>query len=197
MSATATLPVTMPGLDRRPFTAEEVLHLDRIGFFGPEERIELIEGEICGMTPIGRRHSTSVSRLIAAFANLAGAGRCTIFPQSPVMLGARSLPQPDFCLAGLRPMKEVDHPRPDDIHLLVEVSESTLRLDRTTKLALYAKAGIREYWILNLNDNVLEIHTEPEPESATYRQRRVVKKGETVAPVAFPDYSIEVAAIIP
>jgi Uma2 family endonuclease len=184
-------------LKRRLFTVDELVRMEEAGILSPEERIELIEGEICRMTPIGARHNKAVTILNLLLARLAVDGKAVASLQGPARLTPRSLPQPDVLLLDPAYLQADTHPLPEHILLLIEVSESTLRLDRTVKLSLYAKAGIREYWILNLHDNVLEVHTEPDAEAGTYGQRRIVKKGESVAPTAFPDFAIEVAAIIP
>jgi Uma2 family endonuclease len=186
-----------PLLDKRLFTVEEVLRLDELGFFGQDERVELIDGEIVRMTPIGKRHGAAVVRLNLLFARLAVEGRGLVSVQNPAFMDSLNLPQPDVCLTGMRALKEVDHPRPGDITLLIEVAETTLRMDREVKLPLYARAAIVEYWIANLQADLLEVYRDPDPESGAYRQRLTLPKNESIAPLAFPDFPIPVSDMLP
>src|SRR5262245_57243551 len=120
------------------------------GVLRPDARVELLNGEIIDMSPIGPFHGGVVGRL-ARFFNQVANGRWLVLSQHPVQLDEHSEPQPDVIL--LKPISD-DYtnrlPRPDDVYLLVEVSETTLNLDRAEKLPIYGRAGILELWIVNL-----------------------------------------------
>ncbi|AEF99657.1 Uma2 family endonuclease [Methylomonas methanica] len=164
------------------------------GIFPPDSRMELIEGEILHMAPIGFNHAGHVARLIHALAPLIQA-RAIINAQNPIQLNELSEPEPDFLL--LRPEPNfytTRHPSAADVLLLVEVSDSTLRFDRTQKLRLYANHNIPEYWIVNLIDNCLEVCRQPQ--DGDYLQKIVLGKSDSLNLVALPEVRIEVAAIL-
>ena len=132
------------------------------GIFAPEDRVELIDGEIFDMAPIGQDHAATVTGLNETLF-LACAGRAIVSPQNPVRLNRYSEPQPDFAVLKPRPdrYRTGAPPGPADTLLLIEVSDSTLDIDRKIKLPLYARAGIGEYWIINLKDRVFEAYRSP------------------------------------
>ena len=165
------------------------------GVFDPEARGELLDGEIIEMLPIGPFHASTSRRLTNYFARLGG-GRWLVDMQNPVFLNNRSLPQPDFTL--LRSVEGeygTRHPGPEDIILLVEVSESSLRFDQGRKLAAYAKAGIKEYWIVNLVKKWVEIYREP---SSTGAYGSLARKlgDDSIAPEAYPDATMKVSDLL-
>lgn len=141
----------------------EAYHMmGKAGVFGIDERIELIDGELFDMAPIGQGHAAMVTGLTQALV-VACAGRALVSPGNPVLIDRSSEPQPD--LAVLRSRADFyatgERPGPADVLLLVEVSDSSLRYDRTVKLPLYARAGIGECWIVDLRRRVLEAHRQP------------------------------------
>jgi Uma2 family endonuclease len=165
------------------------------GVFGPDERVELIDGEVVAMAPIGDRHVESVLGFTNVFAEQSR-GAAVISVQNPVELGQSSRPQPDLVL--LRPPRSRYRgrlPSVDDVLLLVEVADSSLASDRGAKLGFYARAGIVEVWLANLIDDCLLVCREPSPEG--YRLVRTARRGETVAPAAFPDWAIAVDEVLP
>ena len=129
------------------------------GIFGEEERIELIDGDLIDMAPIGQGHAGTVSGLVEALF-VACAGRAIVWPQNPIRLDRSSEPQPD--LAVLRRRADFygsgERPGPSDVLLVVEVADNSLRFDRTVKLPLYARAGIAELWIIDLKRRVLDAY---------------------------------------
>ena len=158
------------------------------GILRPDERTELIEGEIITMPPIGPEHADNVSGLIERFVRWLG-DRARIRGQSPIRLPSGSEPEPDVVLARLRLEGYRDrHPEPEDVLLLIEVSDTTLSFDRGRKLLLYAQAGIREVWIVNLQVSRLQVYREPTP--LGYRQTLLVPRDGQIAPLAFPDFTI-------
>ena len=201
---TQTLPRTKPDTladapRKRLFTRKEYHAMGKAGILPYDKGgVELIEGEIIVMSPIGDRHSLCVLWLTEAFYELGRlAGRAHIQTQNPVATSEISEPQPDLMLMAYRDDRyaAIGHPRPRDILLLVEVSDSSLDYDRNNKLMHYTEAGIPEVWIANLRDDCIEAHTDPSPEG--YRSTRIYNRGDTISPTAFPDIQISVNDIIP
>ena len=164
------------------------------GVLRPDTRVELLDGSIIDMSPIGPLHGGSVKRLIRLFSRLS-AGRWLVSAQDPVHLGEFSEPQPDLML--LKPADDdytSRHPRPEDVYLLVEVADVSLDFDRNEKLPAYGRAGIPEVWILNLGAKALEVYREPH--FSGYGSQRTLRAGDTAAPLAFPDGSVQVAELL-
>ncbi len=149
-------PVPRHRLSRRDY-----YRLGEAGVLGEGDRVELLEGQLVDMSPIGPRHAIVTENLnellVTGFA-----GRARIRCQNPVVLDDGSEPQPDFALVR-RPWRgyPATHPGPDDIFLLIEVADSSLDFDRTVKLELYARAGIREFWIVDLTADLVLVHRHP------------------------------------
>ena len=185
------------GPERRPFTNSEYHALAEAGVLAPDERDQLIAGDVIIMSPVGNLHAECVDLIDDAFTPLRLApARSRVRVQGPMVMPDHSEPQPDLMLLKLREGGyALGHPRPEDILLLVEVSLSTLRYDRYVKLSLYAAAGVPEVWLVNLQDDWIDSHTEPTPDG--YRVTRRYALGDTIAPQAFPDLAIPVARIIP
>jgi Uma2 family endonuclease len=176
---------------RRLFTVEEYQRMAEVGIFHPDERVELIEGEIVQMSPIGPRHAGCVINVNRLFVTRLGE-RAIVSPQNPVVIRPRSQPQPDLLL--LRPRSvsySHEHPTPEDVLLAVEVADTTARFDRLVKARLYARAGIAEFWLLLTMDGSVEIYREPGSDGYASMARR--GPGQTVSPLAFPDLDFTVA----
>lgn len=181
---------------RRLFTRDEYYAMAEAGILKPEDRVELIEGEIYRMAPIGNAHAKCVNRLVDSFAPLIAARRAALSPQNPVALTDLSEPEPDVVLlrrdAGLY---AESHPAPEDVLLLIEVADSSAGFDRGTKIPLYALCGIPEAWLVDLAAGVLEVYREPARDG--YRSLQRLRRGDRVAPLAFPDFQIPVEAVLP
>ena len=167
-----------PGIRRHAVTLDEYERMVAAGVFEPEARLELIAGEIIDMAPTGPGHAASVSRLHQYLGEQLRR-RAIFWPQgNPIRLpNSNSRPQPDMTLLRWRD----DHyatklPDPEDVILLVEVSDSTLKFDRGGKLQLYAEAGIQAYWIVNLVDGVVEVYSDPH--EGTYQTQRTTQADE-------------------
>lgn len=175
------------------FTVSDYFRMAESGIIAPDAKVELIDGEIIDMSPIGPFHSGSVNDLASHFIAISS-GRWWTSIQSPLDLGRFDMPEPDLAL--LRPAvhryKSV-HPKAEDVFLLIEVSDSSLRLDQSVKLPLYAKQEIPEVWILNVPQRQLEVYRDPQ--SGTYAEKLILKSG-IVAPAAFPDSGIEVGRLL-
>lgn len=164
---------------KHSITVNEWQKMVAANVFSPKNRIELINGEILEMPPIGYNHSGHVNRMTALFAFLVVEKKAIMSVQNPLQLGDLSEPQPDFML--LRPEADfytTRHPQAEDVLLLVEVAESSLNYDRERKQRLYAMFGIPEYWLINLNNESLEVYRQPVAES--YAQKSTLYYGETL-----------------
>lgn len=172
----------------RKFTADEFERMVELGIFREDERLELIGGEIVEMAPIGHRHSACVANLHELFVT-GLRKRALVWGQGPARVAIDSVPEPDLALLRRRSYR-TGAPRPEDVLLIVEVAESSLRYDRTVKLRLYASAGIPEYWIVGVEGEWIDAYRSPEGDS--YRERRRADRGQTVAPIAFADLTVAV-----
>ena len=187
--------VTLPDGRRRLFTVEEYYKMAEMGVLRPDERTELLEGEIVAMSPQGSRHAAGGSRTGDIFRTLLGA-RVIVREQYPIHLDDESEPEPDVVIA--MPDEnyyEDHHPTPDEILLVLEVSDSSLELDRVYKQRLYAQAEIRQYCVLNLQTQELEDYRQPSPDG--YRSKQTYARTESLSLVAFPSLQILVADLFP
>ncbi|WP_017721776.1 Uma2 family endonuclease [Kamptonema formosum] len=173
---------------RRQFTVKTYQKMIEAGIFTEEDRVELIRGEIIEMTPIGRRHAAYVNRLVTLFTGCLG-NRAIVAPQNPVELGERSQPQPDVALLQPRPdFYEAVYPQPENIFLLVEVADTAVESDRLVKIPLYAEEGILEVWLVDINEECVEVYRQPAP--AGYQEVRKCRRGDSLSLLAFPDITI-------
>lgn len=180
---------------KRLFTRGEYYAMAEAGILKPEDRVELIEGEIYRLWPISPPHAGGVNRLVDGFASLIVSHRAVLSPQNPVHLTDISEPQPDITL--LRPRQDFygeGHPTPEDVLLLVEVADSSIGFDRGTKFPLYARCGLPEAWLVDLVKRTLEVHREPGRDG--YRKVGKLRAGDRIAPLAFPDFEIAVESIL-
>lgn len=180
---------------RHAVTAEEYLRMGEAGVFGPEARLELIEGEIVEMAPIGSPHAGTIAILIRHLARVAG-DAALVWAQNPLVIGPRSVPQPDLALLRLRSDSYTkSHPGPADVLLVVEVSDTTLAYDLGTKVPLYARAGIPESWVVDLGAR--EVRVFRDPSVGGYRTSFTAGIGETVGVQALPEVRFAVAELFP
>ncbi|MEG3905518.1 Uma2 family endonuclease [Microcoleus sp. B4-C5] len=190
----------MTAVTVKRFSIAEYHRLGELGFFAPDDRVELIRGEIIIMAAKGTFHSVCNSLLLKKLYPLLEE-RAIVRGQEPIILSADSEPEPDVVIARNRSDNYLSsHPEPADILLVIEVSDSTLKYDRRTKLSLYAESGISDYWIFNLVDIQLEMHSEPYQKQRggfDYRVKRVVLPNEVVVIPGFPDLSLDLSAVFP
>ena len=176
------------------FTTDDYYKMAETGILSPNDRVELIRGEIVEMSPIGTRHAACVRRLNRLFSGLVGEN-ALIAVQDPIHLDEHSEPEPDLTL--LRPRADFyaeSHPTSEDILLLIEVSDSSLLFDRSVKLPLYARHGIREVWVVNLVEGHLQSHREPERDG--YRVSQRLRPGDRLTPQALQDVEIDIDSIL-
>ncbi|MBC5800300.1 MAG: Uma2 family endonuclease [Candidatus Eremiobacteraeota bacterium] len=183
-----------PDYQRRPITVDEYERMAKTGIIGPAERVELIEGEIVLMPPMGPPHFSSVGRLNRLFVTRLGE-LAVVMPQAPLRLPPISEPEPDFAIYLPRDDFYLnERAGAEHAYAVIECSDSSLRYDRKTKLRVYAKAGVREYWIVNLLDRCVEIHRGPH--ELGYRLREVKRHGEALAFERFPDIVFTVDEVL-
>jgi len=178
----------------RRFSVEEYHQMGWAGILKEDDRVELIEGEIIEMTPIGPRHAVCVAGLTEHFVRSLST-RAVVWAQSPIHLGPDSEPQPDVAL--LQPPRTRygnAHPGPEDIFLVIEVADTTADRDRARKIPQYARAGIREAWLVNFPAQTIEVYRAPTREG--YQDVRTLGRGQRLAPEAFPDFTLTVDDIL-
>jgi Uma2 family endonuclease len=198
---------------RRLFTVEEyykmakagILHkYDRVeliegeivkaGIVQKDDRVELIEEEIVEVSAIGSRHAGCVKHLNWTFSDKFR-GRVVIGVQDPVRLGGHTEPEPDITLLIPRPdYYRNAHPMPEEVLLLIEVADTSQDYDRDVKAPLYARYGIAEYWLIDLEEERIEVYRSPSPEG--YQEVRIVERGESLYLQAFPDMALTVDEIM-
>ena len=180
----------------RKFTVEEYYRMAEVGILQPDERVELINGEIIVMAPIGPEHVWSVNLWNLIFAQVVVEGRVIVQIQSPVRLADNSQPEPDVAL--LNP-QALSHPpvlaAPENILLVIEVSDTSLSYDRGIKVKLYAEAAIPETWIMNLVDDCIESFTGPGAEG--YATHTIYRRGDRISPSMLPDVEFAVDDLLP
>jgi len=177
-------------LQQRLFTVEEYERIVETGIFAEDERVELIRGRIVQMNPIGDDHAWNVTRLSGIFGKRGGV---VVLAQNPIRLGPRIAPEPD--LAILRPdVRQGRKPEPADVLRVIGVANTSLAYDRQVKAALYARANIPEYWIVDINGERVEAYRDPSP--VGYRTKRLFLRGEQLAPEFKPDLLVDVDAIL-
>ncbi|MEO8602082.1 MAG: Uma2 family endonuclease [bacterium] len=169
---------------RRLFSRSDYHRMAEAGILTQDDRVELLDGEIVRMTPIGIPHASSVDRLTTFFVRRFSA-QAIVRVQNPIVLSDWSEPQPDLALLALRADFYADHhPEPHEVLLAVEVMDTSASHDRTLKLPLYARAPICEVWLIDLRRQIIEVCRQPTPTG--YRQILVVERGQRLAPQAFP-----------
>ena len=177
------------------FNRGEYYNLDEQGILGPEERTELIYGRIITrMSPISQPHNIAVRKTSDASETAFGDAFFTA-QQMSLRVASGLEPQPDVMVLAGVPDDYATVPRPADVLLLVEVSNTTLSYDRNTKATLYATNGIADYWIVNLQNRTLEVRRQPE--GGEYVSLRVYREAEAVAPLAAPNFAVRVSDLLP
>jgi Uma2 family endonuclease len=168
--------------------------MGEIGIIHPESRVELLNGEIIDMSPIGPFHG-GVTKWLNSFFIQQAKGRWIVSVQDPVRLDDHSEPEPDLMLLKPSSLGYKDrHPSPSDVFLLIEVADSSLQYDRGLKLRAYARAAIPEVWIVNLSDLLVEMHRDPGPDG--YKSVKSLRPGEKASPPTFPDVQVDISELL-
>lgn len=184
---------TQPQPRRLRFSVDEYYKLIELGLLKDYEKAEIIEGELIPKMTIGDRHAAIVNRLNRLFFKNVS-DEILISIQNPLRISNYNEPEPDIVLADLTKYDGTRHPRPEEVILVVEVSDATLKYDRDVKLKLYAEAGIAEVWIVNLKKDIIEVHQNPFDD--IYRTTGIFKTGEIVKSDVLPDLKLEVGKIL-
>ena len=197
LESAAVAPPESPPLarEKRKFTVAEYYRMAEVGILHHTERVELLDGEIIVMAPIGIPHATGVRRMERVLHQTLG-DAAAISVQNPVRLDDHSEPEPDIALLRFREDDYATaHPGPADILVVMEVSDSTLDFDREVKSKRYAAAGIPEMWVMNLPGDCLDRLDQPGP--AGYARHTVFRRGEKISPAALPDLELAIADLLP
>jgi Uma2 family endonuclease len=187
----ATVPYLEVG-PRRLFTVEEYHRILEAGILGDDERVELLEGVIVVMTPQNPPHASAIQRLNKWLARQLD-DSFALLPQLPVTLGSHSEPVPD--LAVVKAQEITRESLPKTALLVIEVADTSLRKDRGFKAALYARFGIPEYWIVNVQEATVEVHRDPDPGRGRYRTLLTMGKDATLVPVTVPGVTIALSEL--
>jgi Uma2 family endonuclease len=181
-------------LTRHRFTVDEYHEMARAGVLARDARVELIEGEIVDRTPIGLRHQAAVDALTNRLVRQCG-DRAIVRVQGSIRLDGRSEPQPDVLL--LKPRDDFYRDTPataEDVLLLVEVADTSLVYDRSVKVPLYARAGVREVWLVDLDAARAEVYRDPASDG--YRSVTARERGADLTPAALPDVAVPVTLLL-
>jgi Uma2 family endonuclease len=181
-------------IEKRHFTVEEYYRMGETGILGEDDRVELLEGEIVNMTPIGLQHIACVNRLNMLFTALLGKS-VIVSVQNPVVLSDISVPQPDVTV--LRPREDFyssSYITPADVLLLVEVADSSIGYDRAYKIPLYAKAGVAEVWLVDVQARTVTIYNQPDP--GGYRITTQAQANQALMSQSIPTIAVNVSDII-
>ncbi|MER2529401.1 MAG: Uma2 family endonuclease [Candidatus Competibacter denitrificans] len=179
---------------RHRWTVGEFHRMAEVGLLNEDSRVELIDGEIVEMAPIGSEHAGHNNHLLSLLAYRLY-GKAVVAGQNPVVLGGYEEPQPDIALLRWREdYYRTSHPRAEDVLLIIEISDSTLHYDRDVKIPLYARNGIPEVWLLDIQNRQLDIYREPI--NGQYQQRDSRRTGQ-IAPILCPDAIIDLAELFP
>jgi Uma2 family endonuclease len=178
---------------RHRLTVDDYYRMGEAGILRPGERVELIEGEILDMAPIGTRHSAAVDQL-AELLRLAAGDHAIVRTQNPVLLDNQSEPEPDLALLRRRAdYYRSAHPRPTDVFLIVEVADSSLGYDRDIKVPLYARHGVPEVWLIDIESRALARYREPA--QGSFRRLDQPDLGTPIELHALPDVRIDLGAL--
>lgn len=181
-------------LKKRTITVDAYYQMAEDGLLPSDGRMELINGEIFTMSPVRSPHAGIVN-FLSGWLNQHFLGQVTITTQNPIRINVTSEPEPDIAIAKYRKDCYRDkHPTPEDVFIAMEVSDTTLTKDRKIKKPLYAEAGIREYWIINILGKCVEVYLNPKGNK--YQKKTTYFKGDTIEGKAFK-FTLEVDEIFP
>jgi Uma2 family endonuclease len=178
----------------RRLSVQDYHQMAESGILQPDERVELLAGQIIQMAAKGTAHRAAVSRIENLVRNRLG-NQVLLRFQDPIRLDDYSEPEPDMAIVHPDPNYYEDHhPNPSEVFWLIEVSDSTLKFDRETKAPAYSGSGIPEYWVLD--DNLRKLHIYRLPDANGYQSEMVLSESLTIAPLAFPDCTIAVKEML-
>jgi len=179
----------------RKWTVKEYQKLGEMGFFHPEERVELISGNIIKMSAKGTAHTSALGRTDRLLQNLFG-NLAWVRMQDPIALDDNSEPEPDIALVRIDPLDyATHHPTPSEVYLIIEVADTSLTFDREIKAKAYARSGITDYWVLNVNER--QLHVFREPAENGYQSELILGENGSISPLQFPTVNIAIQAMLP
>lgn len=178
----------------RRISVDEYHRIVEAGILGEDENVQLIDGVLVAMTPQGRRHAFVIQELTRLLV-LALGENYRVLTQLPLALGPDSEPEPDLAVLRAEDAASSTH-HPGTAALVIEVADESLRFDRGTKAPLYARAGIPEYWIVNLSETAIEVHRDPDPASACFRSISQHPGGEAVAARSVPGVVVDLVKLL-
>lgn len=174
---------------------DEYHRMIETGILGEDEHVQLVDGLLVAMSPQGRPHAFVIQELNRLLVR-ALPDEYKVLTQLPLTLGDDNEPEPDLAVVHARDAaSRTEHPTA--ALLVVEVSGESLRFDRRSKAALYARAGVPEYWIVNLAESTIEVRRRPEAPSAEYRETLVFRRGEILTAIGVPGIRVDVAGLFP
>ena len=189
-----TLQLAKPRLNTFRLNVSQYHKMSEVGIFSENDKVELINGEIIEMSPIGRRHAACVDRINRLFSNILGM-KVIVRVQNPIILNNLSEPEPDIALLQPRAdFYESGHPQPQDIFLLIEVADSSLEYDRDVKIPLYASSGITEVWLVDIYEQVIIVYRYPSENG--YSDIQKLSRGEKMSIQALPEINLVVDDIL-
>jgi len=187
--------ITEAAFTLRKWAVKEYHKLGELGFFHPEERVELLSGNIIKMSAKGTAHTSALGRtdrlLQSLFANLAW-----VRMQDPIALDDNSEPEPDIAAVRIDPFDcATHHPTPSEVYLIIEVADSSLTFDREIKAKIYPRSGIADYWLLNVNERQLHVFREPAVDG--YQSEVIFGENGSISPLQFPIVNIAIQEMLP
>jgi Uma2 family endonuclease len=179
----------------RKWTVKEYHKLGEMGFFHPEERVELLSGNIIKMSAKGTAHTSATRRTASVLHNLLG-NQAAVYNKDPIALDDNSEPEPDIAVVRIDPFDyATHHPTPSEVYLIIEVADSSLTFDREIKAKIYARSGIADYWVLNVGDR--QLHVFREPTENGYQSEVILAETASISPIEFPAFNIAIQAMLP
>ncbi len=192
MSQLLTAAETIAQLPTMRWTLDRYHQMVEAGFLNGGDRVELLFGKLVDMSPVGIDHRRTVNKIMRLFTATLPAAEYYVDVQNPVTLVDDSEPEPDLSVAvGPADRYARHHPYPKDLLLVVEVSDTTIRFDRTAKLLVYAVSSIQEYWIVNIYEKQVERFTEPQPEDGSYARQEIFKAGATFSSLHLGEFRVD------
>ncbi len=183
-------------MTKRRFCVKDFYLMDEAGVFGEDDRVELVDGEIVEMAPIGSYHNSCVTTLTHIFVRAVAEG-VRVQVQGAVQMDESTMFQPDLVI--LRPREDnyaESNPTPEDVLLVIEVSDSTVAYDRNVKIPKYAQEGVPEVWQVNLPNGFIDKFVNPDTATGRYRSVMRSSSGQQIVPTQLPDMALEVNAVL-
>ncbi|MEG4799156.1 Uma2 family endonuclease [Microcoleus sp. ARI1-B5] len=179
----------------RKWTVKEYQKLGEMGFFHPEERVELISGNIIKMSAKGTAHTSATRRTATLLRDLLE-NLAAVYTQDPIALDDNSEPEPDIAVVRIDPFDyATHHPTPSEVYLIIEVADSSLAYDREIKAQIYARSGIVDYWVVNVNERQLHVFREPADDG--YQSEVILEETASISPLQFPAFNIAIQELLP